>query len=74
MANGKATVIEFTCVECGAHVVDIVGFTEDKPKLCCICLAMPGWIGDPTLRAYFEKDPDRREALAARHAAEHSNG
>lgn len=72
MAEDRA--IEFDCVECGQHIVDIVGTCANDVKLCGRCLMLPGWYGDPRLRKYLEKDPQRRAVLAARHAEEHRHG
>lgn len=64
----KASVIEFTCVECGAYVVDIGATQLRDPPICCLCLWLPGWTYDPQLiRIFCAHDPDRRQALEAKY-------
>lgn len=39
---------EFDCVECGRHIIQIIGYTEE-PELCAACMTMPGWFNYPSL-------------------------
>lgn len=56
---------EFTCCECGQHVVAAVR-THPDPPLCGFCLYLPGWWRIPALLDRLESCPDRRAALACR--------
>lgn len=45
---------EFTCVECGQHVVVFDWPLGSKaPLLCALCLHLPGWFRDPRLSQVF---------------------
>lgn len=53
---------EFTCVECGRHVVAIC---EEKPpefRLCAACLTVPGWFRCVHMRTFLCADHDGVEA------------
>lgn len=46
---------EFDCVECGRHIVQIVG-DLDTPALCALCMTVPGWHDDPELRQRLDPE------------------
>jgi hypothetical protein len=45
---------EFDCIECGRHIMVIVGPVTDR---CNMCLNIPGWFNDPALAN--ELDPNQ---------------
>lgn len=47
-------VAEFTCCECGAHIVRLDGVLPE-PLLCATCLFVPGWTNNPELVVLFER-------------------
>lgn len=48
--------VEFDCVECGMHIVFIIGELAPTPRLCAECIALPGWFTDPVLRKILDPD------------------
>lgn len=52
---------EFDCVECGRHIVFIIGELAPTPRLCAECICMPGWVNDTTLRGML--DPNLRKIV-----------
>ena len=51
---------EFTCAECGQHVVKMIPLTPTEPPLCAICIVSPGWFEDPELCRIFDPTNLRR--------------
>lgn len=39
---------EFDCIECGRHIIRIIS-ELNTPKLCAMCMHLPGWFNDPLL-------------------------
>lgn len=67
----RVRVVAFTCIDCGAHKIDIVGAMLPKPPRCAVCIHVPGWMCDPQLVRIFGRNPDRRAALEARYGDHH---
>lgn len=66
-------VIEFTCVDCGAHVTAAIADATDPSHRCAVCSALPGWWDNPRLRELFTRgDPERRAAIEARYGVSHA--
>jgi UDP-N-acetyl-D-mannosaminuronate dehydrogenase len=36
---------EFICAECGINIWRAIPLTENEPRLCATCIALPGWGG-----------------------------
>jgi hypothetical protein len=51
--------MEFDCVECGRHIIDVSGIVIE-PLLCAHCLWLPGWFNDPVVVQLFDPDNDRK--------------
>lgn len=62
--------IEFTCVDCGAHVQAAIAVDAEPSCRCALCFNLPGWWENARLRELFTRgDPDRRIALDLRFGA-----
>jgi hypothetical protein len=45
--------VEYTCCECGVHVIAYAPRKLPEPPLCAVRLMMPGWMNDVYLRGVF---------------------
>lgn len=57
MARTESFADEFDCIECGRHIISFMRDPE-LPKLCGVCIGMPGWFRIPEVRDLI--DPDVR--------------
>lgn len=51
---------EFDCVDCGRHIIVIVGPINDR---CSACQMLPGWFHDPAAARIIDPDNRRRPAV-----------
>lgn len=49
---------EFTCCECGRHLMVLTSDKAPEFKLCFLCLEMPGWFRIQQMRAALCADHD----------------
>lgn len=50
---------EFDCIDCGRHIIRLVGVPPDH--FCGLCLMWPGWYRDPELRLRLDPEGESHD-------------
>jgi hypothetical protein len=45
---------EFVCVECGTRIWRAIPLADNEPRLCAMCIMVPGWHEDVEMRRIFD--------------------
>jgi len=45
---------DFICGECGTPIWRAIPLTDTEPRLCAMCISLPGWHEDAELRKVLD--------------------